>query len=216
MGQPSLYVARNEALRRMLARDRAWRLVDARDQVLGRLAVQVSRLLRGMHKPYARPDQHVLPGDPVVVINARHVALTGKKHDQKVYYRHSGYPGGLKAQTARRMLERKPEEVIRLAVSRMLPKNRQQKRIIAELLRIYPDAEHPHAAQQPLLVAPSWRLVGASGRDEEKEDERRQADAEFAWRQAVQRVAPQHVRGIIDSVRGNRANGEGGGLRDLL
>lgn len=123
-----------------------WHLVDARGQVLGRLAARVARVLMGKHKPQWTP--HLNCGDHVVVINARQIRLTGKKLDQKVYRWHTGYPGGLKEVSARVLYQRKPEEMLREAILGMLPKNKLRKRR-ARKLRVYPDSEHPHQAQQP-------------------------------------------------------------------
>lgn len=125
---------------------REWLLVDAEDQVLGRLATRVADLLRGKHK--ARFTPHVDAGDFVVVVNAEKIKLTGQKLDQKKYHRHSGYPGGIKTRTARELLAKKPEDMIKLAVKGMLPKNRLNRRILTKL-KIYAGPEHPHAAQQP-------------------------------------------------------------------
>lgn len=127
-----------------------WYLVDAREQVLGRLAARVARLLMGKHKPRWSP--HLDCGDHVVVIHARQIHLTGKKLDQKVYRWHTGYPGGLKEVPARVRLERKPEALVREAVLGMLPKNKLRKRR-AKKLRVYADGEHPHQAQQPEPIA---------------------------------------------------------------
>jgi large subunit ribosomal protein L13 len=126
-----------------------WVLVDAEDRILGRLATQIAIRLRGKHKPVFTP--HADTGDFVVVVNAGKIALTGGKLDKKVYYRHSGYIGGLKKITARRLLEEKPEEVLRLAVKRMLPKNSLGRRQLKKL-KIYKGADHPHEAQQPEIL----------------------------------------------------------------
>jgi large subunit ribosomal protein L13 len=126
-----------------------WFVVDAKDRVLGRLATQIAIRLRGKHKPVFTP--HADTGDFIVVINAEKIALTGTKLDKKVYYRHSGYIGGLKKITARRLLEEKPEEVLRLAVKRMLPKNSLGRRQLKKL-KIYKGADHPHEAQQPEIL----------------------------------------------------------------
>ncbi|MDQ7039122.1 MAG: 50S ribosomal protein L13 [Aquificota bacterium] len=126
--------------------ERKWWVVNAEGKVLGRLASEIAKILRGKHKPYYQPD--VDCGDFVIVVNAEKIRVTGKKLDQKVYYRHSGYPGGLKARTLRWMLEHKPEEVIRLAVKRMLPKNRLGHRMLKKL-KVYRGPDHPHQAQKP-------------------------------------------------------------------
>ncbi len=125
---------------------RDWYLVDASDQVLGRLASQVAMRLRGKHKPVFTP--HMDTGDFIIVINAEKVKLTGRKLDQKTYWRHSGYPGGIRGTTARRLLELKPEDVIRKAVRGMLPKNRLGRKLLKKL-KVYAGPEHPHQAQQP-------------------------------------------------------------------
>ena len=125
---------------------RDWFVVDAENKVLGRLATQIAMRLRGKHKPIYTP--HLDTGDFIVVINAEKVRLTGKKLDRKIYYKHTGYIGGLKSFTAREMLTRKPEEVIRLAVRRMLPKNRLGRKQLKKL-KVYRGPNHPHAAQRP-------------------------------------------------------------------
>lgn len=129
---------------------REWLVVDAQDEVLGRLATQVAHLLRGKNKPTWSP--HVDGGDFVIVLNAAGVQLTGNKAQQKVYYRHSGYPGGLKETPYRIMLARHPNRVIKFAVKGMLPKNRLGRRLLKKLY-VYPGGSHPHAAQQPRPVA---------------------------------------------------------------
>jgi large subunit ribosomal protein L13 len=123
-----------------------WHLVDAENRVLGRLATQIAVRLRGKHKPIFTP--HADTGDFIVVINADKVTLTGAKWDKKIYYRHSGYVGGLKEISARKLLEKKPEEILRLAVKRMLPKNSLGRRQLNKL-KIYAGPDHPHQAQQP-------------------------------------------------------------------
>lgn len=123
-----------------------WYVVDAADIPLGRLATRIATVLRGKHKPMFTP--HMDTGDHVVVVNASAVKLTGRKLDQKIYDRYSGYPSGRRTRTAREMLEKRPEEVITLAVRGMLPKNRLGRQIIKKL-KVYAGAEHPHAAQRP-------------------------------------------------------------------
>lgn len=126
--------------------DKEWFVVDAQDAILGRLATQVALILRGKHKPTYTP--HADAGDFVIVVNANKVRLTGRKMDQKMYYWHTGYPGGIKGRTAREMLDRKPEEVLRRAVKGMLPKNNLGRAMMSKL-KIYASPEHPHQAQQP-------------------------------------------------------------------
>ena len=123
-----------------------WFVVDAADVPLGRLASNVAQILRGKHKPTFAP--HVDGGDYVVVINAEKVAVTGKKEEEKVYYRHSGYPGGLRASSLRQLRETYPDRVVRNAVKGMLPKNRLGRQILGKL-KVYAGPEHPHAAQSP-------------------------------------------------------------------
>jgi large subunit ribosomal protein L13 len=126
--------------------ERAWYVVDAEGQTLGRLATRIADTLRGKGKPTYTP--HVDSGDFVVVVNAEKIQVTGNKLDQKRYYRHSGYPGGLRSRTLREQLERRPTEVIRTAVKGMLPKNRLASRQITKL-KVYAGPEHPHGAQNP-------------------------------------------------------------------
>ena len=123
-----------------------WWLVDAEGAVLGRLASTIAARLRGKHNPLFTP--HADTGDWVVVINAEKVVLTGRKWDQKTYYRHSGYIGGLKSITARKLLEKRPEDLVRFAVKGMLPKNRLGRNIFKKL-KVYSGSTHPHGAQQP-------------------------------------------------------------------
>ncbi len=125
---------------------REWYLVDAEGKTLGRLATQIADTLRGKQKPQYTP--HVDTGDFVIVVNAEKVAVTGNKLDQKRYYRHSGYPGGLRSRTLREQLERRPTEVVRTAVKGMLPKNRLARQQLTKL-KVYAGPEHPHAAQNP-------------------------------------------------------------------
>jgi large subunit ribosomal protein L13 len=127
-------------------RERNWLLVDAEGQTLGRLATQIADALRGKRKPTYTP--HIDTGDFVVVVNAEKIAVTGDKRHAKLYHRHSGYPGGLKTRTLNDMLERRPEEVIRLAVKGMLPRTRLGRKQLTKL-KVYAGPDHPHAAQQP-------------------------------------------------------------------
>ena len=127
-------------------RERNWLLVDAEGQTLGRLATQIADALRGKRKPTYTP--HVDTGDFVVVVNAEKINVTGDKRRAKLYHRHSGYPGGLRTRTLDEMLERRPEEVIRLAVKGMLPRNRLARQQLRKL-KVYAGPEHPHQAQRP-------------------------------------------------------------------
>ena len=126
-----------------------WYLVDAENAILGRLASNVAARLRGKHNPLFTP--HVDTGDWIIVINADKVALTGKKWDQKNYYRHSGYIGGLKTITAKKLMEKRPEDLIRFAVKGMLPKNRLGRKLFKKL-KVYSGEQHPHEAQQPEVL----------------------------------------------------------------
>ncbi len=129
--------------------ERKWYLVDASDKVLGRLATRIATYLRGKHKTQFTPN--VDTGDFIVVVNAEKVKLTGKKLDDKIYYHHTGYPGGIKAETARKRLQRKPESVIMDAVWGMLPKNRLGRAMLKKL-KVYRGDEHPHESQQPETI----------------------------------------------------------------
>ncbi len=125
---------------------REWFVIDATGMTLGRLATQIATVLKGKHKPIYSP--HLDTGDFVVVVNAHKVRVTGRKLDQKIYYRHSGYPGGLKEISLRDQLDRHPDRVIRFAVRGMLPKNRLGRQMIKKL-KVYATPGHPHEAQQP-------------------------------------------------------------------
>jgi large subunit ribosomal protein L13 len=127
-------------------RQRDWYVVDAEGQTLGRLATRIADALRGKRKPQYTP--HVDTGDFVVVVNAEKIHVTGNKLEQKRYWRHSGYPGGIKSRTLAEMLDRRPEEVIRKAVKGMLPRNRLARKQLTKL-KVYAGPDHPHAAQQP-------------------------------------------------------------------
>jgi len=126
--------------------ERGWYLIDARGKVLGRLAAEIANILRGKNKPTFTP--HVDTGDFVIVVNAGEVKLTGNKWAAKMYYHHTGYPGGIKSISAEKLRDKKPEELIRHAVKGMLPKNRLGRKMFKKL-KVYAGAEHPHAAQQP-------------------------------------------------------------------
>ncbi|MCL6106800.1 MAG: 50S ribosomal protein L13 [Actinobacteria bacterium] len=126
--------------------ERKWYIVDAKEQRLGRLATRVADTLRGKNKPDYTPN--IDTGDFVIVINADRIAVTGRKMENKIYYRHTGYPGGLKQRTLAEMMARKPEDVIRLAVKGMMPKNRLA-RAQMKKLKIFTGPEHAHAAQKP-------------------------------------------------------------------
>lgn len=127
-----------------------WCVIDAKGAVLGRLATTIAARLRGKHNPLFTP--HVDTGDSVIVINASKVVLTGRKMKQKVYYRHSGYIGGIKSITAEKLMEKQPEDLIRFAVKGMLPRNRLGTKLFRKL-KVYPGDKHPHDAQYPETIA---------------------------------------------------------------
>jgi len=129
--------------------EKKWFVLDADNKILGRLATEVATILMGKHKPTYTPS--IDTGDFIVIVNAEKFAVTGSKMDDKIYYRHSGYLGGLKERTLKEQLEKKPEEVIRMAVRRMLPKTKMGRAMIKKL-KIYTGSEHPHAAQNPEVL----------------------------------------------------------------
>lgn len=129
--------------------DRKWFLIDAEGERLGRIAVRAVSLLRGKHKPFYTPHQEI--GDYVIIVNARKVELSGNKRNQKVYHRHSGYPGGLKTESFKDVIKRKPTFPMESAVRGMLPKGRLGRQLFRNL-NVYAGADHPHAAQKPELV----------------------------------------------------------------
>jgi large subunit ribosomal protein L13 len=131
-------------------RNRHWVVIDAAEKSLGRVASRAASILRGKHRPDFTPNQDA--GDFVVIINAAKVRLTGSKVDDKVYHRHTGYPGGIRSVSAGQLLKTRPERMIEIAVRGMLPKNRLARRLFTKL-KIYKGAEHPHAAQKPQSVA---------------------------------------------------------------
>lgn len=135
--------------------ERAWHVIDADGAVLGRLASDVATLLRGKHKPAWAP--HVDAGDHVIVVNAAKIAATPRKVESKIYWRHSGYPGGIKSESLERVLERHPDKVVRRAVKGMLPKGPLGRKLLRKL-RVYAGPTHPHAAQKPVpRAAPRTR-----------------------------------------------------------
>ncbi|MEZ5306617.1 MAG: 50S ribosomal protein L13 [Pyrinomonadaceae bacterium] len=129
-----------------LAENRKWFVVDAKDKTLGRLSTEVAVILMGKNKPEWTPFLDM--GDHVIVINAKHVKISGSKADTKNYYRHSGYPGGLKTTPYKKMIEEKPEKVFEFAVQRMLPKTKLGRAMLKKL-NVYAEADHPHTAQKP-------------------------------------------------------------------
>ena len=129
--------------------EQSWILVDAKDKTLGRLASALASRLRGKHKPEYTPNADL--GDYIVVINANKINVTGDKLNQKQYFKHSGYPGGIKSKSLDRVIKNSPEDVIRMAVKGMLPKNKLGKKMLTKL-KIYKDNEHPHQAQNPNIL----------------------------------------------------------------
>lgn len=129
--------------------DRRWWVVDAKGMTLGRVASKVAPLLRGTNKTYFTP--HLDTGDYVIIVNADKIHVTGKRMDQKIYYRHSGFPGGLKSMTLREMMDKFPTRALRLSIKGMLPKGPLGRRMFKKL-KIYAGAEHPHQAQQPQIL----------------------------------------------------------------
>ncbi len=129
--------------------ERGWYLFDAENKTLGRLATEVARRLRGKHKPEFTP--HVDTGDFIVVINAEKIQVTGRKAKQKIYYRHTGYPGGLKEMSFEKLIEKRPEQALEIAVKGMLPKNSLGRAMFSKL-KVYAGTEHPHVAQQPIKL----------------------------------------------------------------
>ena len=126
--------------------DRVWYIVDAKNKVLGRMATRIATVLMGKHKPIWQPYLDL--GDNIIIINASKIKVTGRKEEQKIYYRYSGYPGGLKSKTLGKLRASEPEKIIYDAVRGMLPKNRLARQVIKKLL-IYPSEKHPHEAQKP-------------------------------------------------------------------
>ena len=174
---------------------RDWYVVDAEGKTLGRLATQIADRLRGKGKPQYTP--HVDTGDFVVVVNAEKIAVTGNKLDDKMYYRHSGYPGGLKERPLREQLERRPTEVLRRAVKGMLPKNRLARQQITKL-KIYAGPEHPHEAQAPKPFV-NVRLPGPVPRHRQAQDVRRPRDPASRRRQDLDQR--QDDRGVLPAAR---------------
>jgi large subunit ribosomal protein L13 len=137
------YIPKKEEIKR------EWLLFDATDKVLGRLSSQIAKILMGKHKTIYTPHMDV--GDHVIVVNAKKIKLTGKKWEKKIYYHHSGYPGGLHAISAKELLKKNPCRLIHLAVKRMLPKNKLGRGMLRRL-RVYPEGSHPHIAQRPKVA----------------------------------------------------------------
>ena len=139
------YIAKDKEI----LESKKWYVVDAENQILGRMASQIASILKGKHKPIYSPHQDV--GDYVVVVNAEKIKVTGNKLKNKIYYRHSGYPGGQKATSLQQMIQKHPSRVIELAVKRMLPKNALGRKMLLKL-KVFAGSEHSHTAQQPEVL----------------------------------------------------------------
>ena len=133
-----------------LTKSEKWYVIDAKDKTLGRVATLAAHVLRGKHKAIFVP--HIVTGDQVVIVNAKHLKVSGKKLDQKIYYRHTEYPGGIRTDSLRQLLENKPERVLEIAIKGMLPKNSTGHKLMTRL-RVYAGEEHPHKAQNPQQLA---------------------------------------------------------------
>lgn len=180
-------------LRHQVPRDRIWRIIDAKDQVLGRLAVQIATVLQGKNKPTY--FDNMFSGDPVIVINARHIALTGRKRFNKIYTHYTGYPGGLRQVPIDQVMRRRPLDVLRLAVKRMLPSNRLRK-IWLDNLRIYLDGQHDLSGVKaaPLPLAHCSKRLGEGGPPTYEE-------LENWWAELLVHVPDDMLREVVDEVR---------------
>lgn len=196
-------------MRHLIPQDRIWRLVDAKGQVLGRIAVQIAQLLRGKHKPYNLDNMNC--GDPVVVINARRAVLLGRKSVNKVYIHHSGYPGGLKRVPIEEVMRKRPEHPLRRAVYNMLPRNRLRKVWMANL-HVFMEDDHPFKAQNPALVGPAHVNLhikkGGSPSFQE---------LSHWWTQNLLQLRESEIASIIADVRATRKRpSKSRGFADLL
>lgn len=196
-------------LRHHVVRDKIWRIVDARGQVLGRLAVQIARVLQGKHKPIYMDNMDC--GDPIVVINARSFALTGRKKWNKEYVHHTGYPGGLKRVPIGRLMETRPEDALRLAVKNMLPSNKLRDVWLSNL-RIFLDEEHDHESQSPVPMPPAHagEVLGTGGAPTH-------AELESWWLDHLSLVPDPILDEVIAEVRSEQAaNHEHVGIAKVL
>lgn len=184
-------------LRHQIVQDRMWRIIDAKDQVLGRLAVQIARILQGKHKPTYFDNMNC--GDPIIVINARHFALTGRKRFNKIYTHHTGYPGGLKQIKIRDVMRRRPTDALRLAVKRMLPANK-LRAVWLDDLRIFLDEEHDLTGVKPIPVplAHCSKRIGMGGSPTSNE-------LENWWTENLLDVPDDLLREVVDEVRNERS-----------
>lgn len=196
-------------LRHLIPRDRIWRLVDAKGQVLGRVANQIAEVLRGRHKPTFFDNMDC--GDPVVVINAKHIVLTGRKSTNKVYWHHSGYPGGLKEVPIQEVMRKRPKHPLYRAVYNMLPRNK-LRTIWMDNLHIYLDDQHDHHAQKPVLLGPAhinMRLkIGGPPLANE---------IDTWWTETMSNVEHSGITDVLHKVQSERPNYSlSRGLADLL
>eukprot|EP00177_Eucheuma_denticulatum_P001369 GFKZ01002484.1.p2 GENE.GFKZ01002484.1~~GFKZ01002484.1.p2 ORF type:complete len:250 (-),score=22.78 GFKZ01002484.1:1123-1872(-) len=187
-------------MRHQVVRDRIWRVIDAREQILGRLAAQIAKILQGRHKPMYMSNMDC--GDPVIVINARHISLTGRKRVNKIYAHHSGYPGGRKEVPFLTVMDKRPEDPIRLAVKRMLPANRLRDVWLSNL-RIYQDDEHEHEAQHPVPVPPASIGVRLGTGGPPTYDE-----LNYWWVEHLTHVPDKIMKDVITEVRTENGNTE--------
>lgn len=185
-------------LRHQIVRDRIWRIIDAKDQVLGRLAVQIARILQGKHKHTYFDNMNC--GDPVIVINARHFALTGRKRFNKIYTHHTGYPGGLRQVPIRQVMRRRPTDALRLAVKSMLPSNK-LRAVWLDNLRIYLDDEHDLTGVKPVPVplAHCSKRIGAGGPPT-------YAELENWWTENLLHVPDELLSQVVGEVRAEQAS----------
>lgn len=204
-------------LRNMIPRDRIWRIIDAKDQVLGRVAQQAAMLLLGKHKPYGDLD-NMNVGDPVIVVNARHFVLLGRKSTNHEYIHHSGYPGGLKRVAIQDVMRRRPTLPLRKAVYNMLPRNKLRKKWMDNLF-VYLDDEHPHYAQNPVKIGPAHiRLAIKNGGPPDVEELAHWwVDNLVEWQTDIQdRDDPEALKRIVDASKRFSTPFETQGLKDLL
>ena len=194
-------------LRHIIPRDKIWRIVDGRDQVLGRVAGQIAKLLQGKHKVSYLDNMHC--GDPVIVINARDIVLTGRKSRNKVYYHHTGYPGGLKKVPIRSVYEKRPEDVLRLAVRSMLPRNK-LRALMLDDLKIFMGPDHHYESLKPVPVAPAHcgSRIGHGGPPTMEELEK-------WWGDSVMYEDEGSLQEIYNEVK-NECGGKRVGLAQLL
>lgn len=196
-------------MRHLIPEDRIWRLVDAKGQILGRMAVQIAQILQGVHKPYGLDNMFC--GDPVIVINADKFMVSGRKRTNKLYIRHSGYPGGLKKVPLPDMLAKRPLEPVRRAVYNMLPRNK-LRAVLMDNLHLYTEDDHPHHAQSPEPTAPAHlnaRLRSGGPPSASEFD--------AWWTEHLLTVSDQNLETFVTDVRTARSQSrQTRGLADIL